>query len=455
MAAIVETSQNSCQECSFCFTGTQLLPQMVFKCLSCQSGEELICCCKACAEVCHKDHDVEHIGFGAAYCDCHTGLCLMRSQTRNQSFDNYIASQHLQNNYRRVVQYEIENFRSSVLSKYALELIKWSKETFWLSFSTEPRFALEYLAKQIGDFHLRNLAQTVKDLPLYLQSNNCGYEWWIQAQKSSEEDTGRVGVDLHYDKDEDVAETFGVGMFPVVSTVTYLAYNSVQLNPTIVFDASITTPIGAPIQNCYISLPSRDKHIAFAGHLLHGAPAELIDFAQINSSGLDMINSPEIPRITFLVNIWIGHKPNRVEPIPIDLIDRISQSVDMTCSFEGFNLRECSPIEPIIEITSKNVESDEDGDWCSIPFISDKSSWGKEDDESGLEMLIWLPSSPLELLNKKSGRKRHLAVKPDSSPNCNTFHLRYPKHVAPKLEYEISEEEIVGDVESSLKIELS
>jgi hypothetical protein len=220
-----------------------------------------------------------------------------------------------------------------------------------------------------------------------------------------------------------------------------------------VFDASITYPIGAPIQNCYISVPSSGKHIAFAGDLLHGAPHELIDFAQANSCGIDLTKPSEFPRITFLVNIWVGHKPSRVEPISIDFINEICQSVsDAKCCFEGFSLKDSEIGYSTVEISSKNVESDEDGDWSSIPFISDKSSWGKDEDESGVEMVMWLPSKPLEFLNKKVGRKRNLSSKDNTLTAPNTFHLKYPKHVAPKLEYEVAEEEFVEEMESSMNI---
>lgn len=424
---------------------------MVFKCLTCQSGDDLFCCCKACSEICHKDHEIEYIGFGNAYCDCHTGQCILKSELRQHSFDGYLLSQNFRDGYRKVLPFEIENLNSSAFSRYALSLVDRSKETFWISSGSEPRFALEQLAKRIGDFHLNRLARD-KALPMQLLSTNSGYEWWVQARKSCERDSGRTGVDLHYDKDEDIAETFGVGMFPVVSTVTYLAYNSVQLNPTVVFDASITTPIGAPIQNCYISVPSNGKHIAFAGDLLHGAPHELIDFAQVNSCGIDLSSPSEFPRITFLVNIWVGHKPSRVEPISIDFINEICQSLDDKSLFERFNLKDSEVDYSTVEISSKNVENDEDGDWSSIPFISDKSSWGKEEDESGVEMIMWLPSKPLEFLNKKAGRKRNLSSKDNTLTAPSTFHLKYPKHVAPRLEYEFIEDEFVEEIESSMNI---
>jgi hypothetical protein len=35
------------------------------------------------------------------------------------------------------------------------------------------------------------------------------------------------------------------------------------------------------------------------------------------------------------------------------------------------------------------------GSWLEIPFVSDKSDWGKGDDETGIYLSIWLPNEAL------------------------------------------------------------
>ena len=48
------------------------------------------------------------------------------------------------------------------------------------------------------------------------------------------------GIDLHYDKDEALAESFGLGSFPTLSTVTYLTGASSKAPPTILLDHTYT-----------------------------------------------------------------------------------------------------------------------------------------------------------------------------------------------------------------------
>ena len=69
---------------------------------------------------------------------------------------------------------------------------------------------------------------------------------------------------MHYDKDERVAEIFGVGVFPQISTVTYLN-GSPTFQPTVVFNNTASNPVGAPISESYVSYPMPGKHIAFDG----------------------------------------------------------------------------------------------------------------------------------------------------------------------------------------------
>jgi hypothetical protein len=69
-----------------------------------------------------------------------------------------------------------------------------------------------------------------------------------------------------------------VGLFPTVSTVTYLTDVPHTL-PTVILDNKASTPVGAPISRVFVSIPAVGKHISFDGRLLHGAPKEFVGFA--------------------------------------------------------------------------------------------------------------------------------------------------------------------------------
>jgi hypothetical protein len=69
-------------------------------------------------------------------------------------------------------------------------------------------------------------------------------EWWIQS-KYLEQDGTPAPIDLHYDKDENMAEAYGIGLFPQLSTVTYLTGSPNA--PTVIFRNTITEPIGSNI----------------------------------------------------------------------------------------------------------------------------------------------------------------------------------------------------------------
>lgn len=80
-------------------------------------------------------------------------------------------------------------------------------------------------------------------------------------------------IDLHYDKDENIAEAFSVGVFPQISTVTYVSSSS-SFQPTMVFNTTAGDAVGTAISDCFISFPRVGKHVAFDGRFLHGAPED-------------------------------------------------------------------------------------------------------------------------------------------------------------------------------------
>ena len=91
----------------------------------------------------------------------------------------------------------------------------------------------------------------------------------------------------------------GLFVHPLASTVTYLSSEGA---PTLVVDARLS-PEGKYVEavgDAHIVPPRVGRHVRFDGRLLHGAPLELLE-----ARGDE---SPYV-RVTFLVNIWIGHKP--------------------------------------------------------------------------------------------------------------------------------------------------
>lgn len=257
------------------------------------------------------------------------------------------------------------------------------------------------------------------------------------------------GVDLHYDKDECIAEDFNLGLFPTISTVTYLSEGSAQ-SPTLILDAAITDHVGKPIQTAYVSLPRVGKHVAFDGRLLHGAPKELSDFCKVNTKSC---RSDEVQanssRVTFLVNIWIGHYPSLVQPLPQSVCDAMKGELlfdPAVITREGLATFIPSSSKSIHEVS---IRTDDDSEWIIMPFVTDQSQWGKSDDEAGLDLKMLLPScsindylEAIELKQKRGKDKKRKAETKDESyakapSDCSTFKIVYTNNqVAARLEYE-------------------
>jgi hypothetical protein len=266
--------------------------QAIYICITCNElyGTENNCCCINCAEVCHKDHDVNFFTFGYAYCDCGataTSQCRLRTNTSPTfTLDPQIFS--LQINTKAFSPYMLQMNQSvdmNTLHRNCEQLVSKTKETFWVGINDSPRCTFEYMALSV-------LLQHLSALP----AGSCtpsvldGVEWWIQYKEInassstvSSDTTSTVdrsySIDLHYDKDEEVAGKYGIGIFPSISTVTYLTAHELA-TPTIVFNNTASTPVGDAIREYYVSYPCIGKHIAFAGNLLHGRLLFIKDFIE-------------------------------------------------------------------------------------------------------------------------------------------------------------------------------
>jgi hypothetical protein len=234
-------------------------------------------------------------------------------------------------------------------------LIQHTKETHWVSPSScknthchTNMCQLEQLALRILNHHMSSTIPHLTTEPLTDKTfNNIGAEWWVQVKpvkSSAQQDNHGHGqgvssltssIDLHYDKDETLAEIFGLGSFPTISTVTYLTSSnstasttntsSPSQNPTIILPHCYHDAEDRYISQCILSYPYPGKHIAFDGRLLHGAPGHSAllppQSEQYQRSNIrepqDQLNyyKPDEERITFLVNIWLQGPPIGVESL--------------------------------------------------------------------------------------------------------------------------------------------
>ena len=267
------------------------------------------------------------------------------------------------------------------------------------------------------------------------------------------------GIGLHYDKDEEVAEYFGVGVFPQISTVTYLSVTPTAA-PTVVIENTPNEPVGKEIKKCYVSYPVRGKHVRFDGRYLHGACPQFIvspdghsdmdtetetetDTAEGHSADLKSLNIDKLTvskilnenskskssetvkndiskkyRVTFLANIWYGHKPSKIEILPTSICDallKIENELDTTsaaatttaaatdaavCVFTTDLIAVPNTQICVLKVTKKTVEKEEYGFWQDIPFVTAESDWGKKEDETDLFLRIWTPSGTYLRNNK-------------------------------------------------------
>jgi len=533
MASLVEvdeTEKSSPHRCSYTVSGQSMLLQAVYVCTTCGLDEERghSCLCEGCVATCHAGHATSFLGYGRAYCDCGAAGCVLAARSAEEadvtaegrprraplaqdadgrlagtlesglsvpSFTACHVSALLGVGLGSVLGHADDagdEQTCETLAALAAALAARTKDTFWVAAADgaadrghDPPCALERLAAAVFAAHTAGAA---------FDPSTAGAEWWVQVKRTEDSDNdndnnkssfdsayGVGGVDLHYDKDEALAEGYGIGVFPQVSTVTYIAAPP-RAAPTAVLETTAATPVGGPIRCCFLSRPVRGKHVAFDGRYLHGAPALLAPPpAGLRASG----GAPQIRtrleemRVTFLVNVWLGHQPAGVGSLPGDVRAALRQvESDLAVgavtrsSSDGESSSSSSRSSTLysgvkaVKVAAKHVEAEDgQGDWVDVPFVSAAAQWGKGADERGLFLRMWLPHEDFLVRGEavlvgagcgegtagkakgvriNSGAKKKTAVAaapPAPDKEYSTFAIAYSTEAAACLMYEGEDEE--------------
>ena len=257
------------------------------------------------------------------------------------------------------------------LQQDAARLVLEKSRTFWLDCEATPRCALEQLALSVFHAHRPTVDQAV--------DSTCGVEWWVQHRSSKGSGSS---ISLHWDTDEDLKSESGEHVPPWLATVTYLGSHGA---PTLVLplaaDArgrSVRLPCGA-----FLSYPRPGKHLAFDGRLLHGAPHTLAATAA----------PAHYTRATILVNVWVGHRPAGLEPLPEDLATRLSPvEVDAMIHLSDAETAVVSP-----EDTGVSLEEEGVGYPFFHPPISLCSLPSPDGAVANASSLVYVPPERLQL----------------------------------------------------------
>jgi len=176
-------------------------------------------------------------------------------------------------------------------------------ETFWVGAGDAPRCALERLALGVFAYHARGAI---------CDPNLSGAEWWTQCVEEDDE------IGFHWDMDYDLVDE--ACLHPQLATVTYLSGGGGA--PTLCLDKvtawSPEDSVAGDVSRGWLSGPALGKHISFDGRWLHGAPTALRDAFQgkERSKGKRKRGQEAGRRVTFLVNVWLNHRPDDCTPLP-------------------------------------------------------------------------------------------------------------------------------------------
>jgi len=181
-----------------------------------------------------------------------------------------------------------------------------SGTTFWVSADADVAnlTVLEAVALKTMQFHAGNAG--------YDPARSGAEFWTMVLERANDEEDEDDDVAFHWDRDYDAEETTNLQIHPHISTVTYLTDGGA---PTVVLECPAPVeasehpalmPEGVSV---HASWPVVGRHLSFDGRFLHGAPAKFAHGTPKKCSH----------RVTFLVNVWLNHKPADSTPLPMDL----------------------------------------------------------------------------------------------------------------------------------------
>lgn len=177
--------------------------------------------------------------------------------------------------------------------------------THYISDHDVPECFLEAFALAVVKWHMARLSVHLGSDPTF------GAEFWVQVRDPDEP------LATHWDCDEYLKSDTGEHIPPFLASVTYLTSDGA---PTAVLPVAADKD-GAAIpqgNTAFTSFPIRGKHLCFDGRLLHGAP---YDGPEDSCGSPDQHADHERRlRATILVNLWINHRPRRVDRLPADIV---------------------------------------------------------------------------------------------------------------------------------------
>ena len=222
-----------------------------------------------------------------------------------------------------------------------------------------------------------------------------------------DDDVAQGGINFHWDKDEDLRIMVGGTMYihPHISTVTYLTDLGA---PTMVVSKRVHPMTGEYIQEMdtpiegYVSWPKRGKHLSFDGRYLHAAPSDMMidglfdkqcqfDTTSDMDTKTKKILTRQHRRVTFLVNIWLNHKPFNVNPFPETMIGNLSK-VDLFGSDKLFDRTAEQQKDEKTSHTTTNVQV-KDGvatleNGSRVELIKKSWSMGQKDETIDVQMPV-------------------------------------------------------------------
>jgi hypothetical protein len=252
-----QQEESSLPLCTFAVSGRKAAFQEIYICLTCSEtnvcsdddqtdGEVMpLCICYNCAEHCHEaaGHEIEYYGRGPCYCDCSSFhndkgdsncCCVLQDRSREVALNLGIDVEQdacigLEDSHDILDDVKVQQhnfpflldvltiptllpfesmFPCDTLIQQAQELVKYSTDTHWIphsysSQSCDDLCQLEKLAFSIFNRHVDtyNLRDKLGD--------SGGMEWWVQVKNNNDNESKKSAIDLHYDKDEELAEKFG------------------------------------------------------------------------------------------------------------------------------------------------------------------------------------------------------------------------------------------------------